>query len=221
MNPAPRCVLFDLDGTLIDTAPDLGGALNDLRIAQGLSALPLSALRPYCSQGARGLIRAGFQLDDDAPAYPALHERFLVLYSQRLDRASRAFAGIEALLAGLEARGASWGVVTNKPRRYAEPLMQSLGYASRMACLVAGDDVAQPKPAPDALLAACALTGHAPMQCLYVGDDRRDIDAARAAGMPVVAAAWGYIAADDDIEDWRADAVIPTPQALADRLRTR
>lgn len=213
-----RCVLFDLDGTLIDSAPDLGGALNQLRLEQGLDAMPLSALRPWCSQGARGLIRAGFDLGEDAPGFPALRDRFLALYAARLDRESAAFPGIDALLGSLEGRGIDWGVVTNKPRRFAEPLMNGLGYGAHMACLVAGDDTLHPKPAPDPLLAACRATGHAPADCLYVGDDRRDIDAARAAGMPVVAAAWGYIAADDDIDDWRADAVLGTPEALAARL---
>jgi 2-phosphoglycolate phosphatase len=216
-----RCVLFDLDGTLIDTAPDLGGALNQLRVEEGHAPMPLEALRPYCSQGARGLIGVGFGIDAEDPRFPPLRDRFLALYSACLDQESKAFDGIDDMLSSFEQRGIAWGVVTNKPRRYAEPLMAALGYAPRMACLVAGDDTVNPKPAPDPLLAAGRATGIPAEASLYVGDDRRDITSARAAGMPVLGAGWGYIAADDDIHDWGADAVMDRPEQVTAHVLQR
>ncbi|MDT0499016.1 phosphoglycolate phosphatase [Algiphilus sp. W345] len=210
----PSALLFDLDGTLVDTAPDLGGAANRIRRDEGLAPLPLDELRPYASQGARGLLRKALGLQTDDARYAELRQRFLDYYREDISLQSQLFAGFEPLLSAFETHGRCWGVVTNKPTDLAEPLMRALGLADRAACLVGGDSAAKPKPAPDPLLMACRQIGREPADCLYVGDDRRDIEAAQSCKMPVIAALWGYHEAEEDPYSWGADGTAASPAQL-------
>jgi phosphoglycolate phosphatase len=212
--PDSKCVLFDLDGTLVDTAPDLAFAANQVRAEAGLPPLPLANYRPVASAGARGLLKVALDFTPEHPEYPQRRDRFLGIYRDNLSRESRLFPEMDETLAAFERRNIRWGVVTNKPQWLAQPLMQDLGLMPRMACLVGQRDGLAIKPAPDSLLQACAELRLKPAECVYVGDDRRDVQAARAAVMPVLAAAWGYIGADESIEDWRADAIVPSPAEL-------
>ncbi len=207
-------VLFDLDGTFADTAPDLGGALNALLHEDGKPPLPLEALRPHTSSGTRGMLRVGYGITPDATPYPELAKRFLTHYGNALCVESRLFPGIETLVCALEAAGKPWGIVTNKPRRFTEPLVQALPLGSRAACIVSGDTTPNPKPAPDSLIFACRQLAIDPARTLYVGDDLRDIEAGRSAGMMTAAAAWGYLGIDHPIESWGADWIVATPEAL-------
>jgi len=209
-----RAVFFDLDGTLADTAPDLGGALNELLAEVGRPALDMSTLRPHVSAGTRGMLGIGFGLKPDHADYPDLARRFLELYAARLCVGTRLFDGMADLLAELERRDILWGVVTNKPARFTEPLMDCLLLTERMAAIVSGDSAPQPKPAPDTILLACDRAGVPPRLTLYVGDDLRDIQAAHAAGARAVAAAWGYLGDGLPVSEWRADATIATPLEL-------
>jgi 2-phosphoglycolate phosphatase len=210
-------VLFDLDGTLADTAPDLAGAANEMRAARNLAALPLAALRPYASHGARGLLGAALARTPADTDYEALRDEFLQRYEARLCAQSQLFANVEDLLVALAARSLPWGIVTNKIARFTIPLVQLLGLASRARVVVSGDTTAHTKPHPEPLLHAARALGLAPAECLYVGDDRRDIEAGHAAGMGTVAAAYGYCA-DTDPRDWSADALINSPIELLELL---
>ncbi len=211
-------ILFDLDGTLADTAPDLGLALNMQRERHGLPPLPQEAIRPYASHGSRGLLSIGFGLVPENAAFASMRDEYLALYDEVFTSSPRLFEGMDGLLGALESRGLAWGVVTNKPRRFSAPLMQALGLQDRAACLVCGDDVAQAKPAPDSLLRACGLTDSHPADCMYVGDAERDIAAGRAAGMRTVLAMYGYIDATDTPEAWAADAAIHAPLELLELI---
>jgi N-acetyl-D-muramate 6-phosphate phosphatase len=204
-------VLFDLDGTLADTAPDLAGAINRLLAEKSKTLLEFEPARRRASGGARGLIKAGFGIDPGHAEYPALQERFLDLYEANVCLHTRLFPEIPPLLAALESRSITWGIVTNKVARFTLPLVGLLGLHERAACIVSGDSAPLMKPAPDLLLLASRQIGIAPERCLYLGDDRRDIDAARAAGMPVIAAGWGYLGDGEDPRDWNADALIQSP----------
>jgi N-acetyl-D-muramate 6-phosphate phosphatase len=215
---AIRAVLFDLDGTLIDTAPDLGYALNLQRGRHGLAPLADSVIRPQASHGARGLLQIGFGLNPDDARFAAMREEFLELYADNICRHSRPFPGILDLLAELEARGLKWGVVTNKPARFTEPLMSILDLAERAACIVSGDTCPQPKPHPAPMIAAADLCGAAPAQCLYLGDAERDIQAANAASMPALVASWGYLDDADQPHTWGAHAQIHHPLETLDYL---
>ena len=206
-----RAVLFDLDGTLVDTAPDLGYALNLQRARYGLPPLTDEVIRPQASHGARGLLGVGFDLHPDNPRFAPMREEFLQLYADNICHHSRPFPGILDLLTALEARGLKWGVVTNKPARFTEPLMSILDLAERAACIVSGDTCPQPKPHPAPMLAAAELCSAMPAQCLYLGDAERDIQAASAASMPVLVAAWGYLDASDEPHTWGAHAQIHHP----------
>ena len=208
-----RAVLFDLDGTLADSAPDLAAAANAMREARGLGPLPLAALRPLASHGARGLLRAALAKTPGDADYEALSDEFLVRYEQALAVHTRLFPGVAALLAALETRGLAWGIVTNKAMRFTAPLVETLRLAIRAAVIVAGDTTAHSKPHPAPLLHAATRMRLAAGDCVYVGDDLRDIEAGRAAGMRTIAAAWGYCA-DSDPHDWDADAVIDAPLEL-------
>lgn len=210
----PQAVLFDLDGTLADTAGDLGGALNRLRADRGLAPLPLEVLRPHASAGARGLLGAGLDIHPDHPEYEALRQAFLAAYTQCLSDTTALFDGMPHVLDTLEARGLRWGVVTNKPHRFTVPVMLGLGLAQRAGVVISGDSTAHAKPHPLPLLTACEQLGVPPASALYVGDDLRDIQAAQAAGMPSAAAAWGYLGHDAEITTWRADAICARPQDL-------
>lgn len=207
-------VLFDFDGTLADTAPDLGATLNLLRGEAGLEPLPLATLRPYASNGVRGLLKIGFGIAPEDETYGRLQQRFLDLYPSMLCVGTRLFPGIPELLAALESRAIPWGVVTNKAQRFTLPLLAQLGLEGRAACVVSGDSARRPKPAPDPLWLAASALGVAPGRCLYAGDDLRDIEAARAAGMRSVAAAYGYLGDGPPIAEWGADFRIQAPDEL-------
>lgn len=206
-----RAVLFDLDGTLVDTAPDLGYALNLQRVQHGLPPLDDDLIRPQASHGARGLLGLGFDLHPDDAKFAPMREEFLQLYADHICRHSKPFPGILDLLAAIEARGLKWGVVTNKPARFTEPLMSLLDLAERATCIVSGDTCPQPKPHPAPMLAAAELCGTDPAHCLYLGDAERDIEAARAAGMPALVASWGYLDSADQPHTWGAHGSVAHP----------
>lgn len=210
-----EAIFFDLDGTLADTAPDLGGALNRVRAEEGLSPLPLHQLRPVVSQGVRGLLRVGFSLHPEDSDYPALQERVLAHYEQAICAETTLFPGIGELLDRIEAQGMPWGIITNKRARYTEPLVRALQLNERAIAVVSGDTAGVPKPAPEPMLYACHAAGVKPENCWYVGDDLRDIQAAHAANMRAIAAAWGYLGDGSPPEQWYADALTHTPGEIA------
>ncbi|HZV53581.1 MAG TPA: HAD-IA family hydrolase [Rhodocyclaceae bacterium] len=213
-----RAVFFDLDGTLADTAPDLGGALNELLEEFGRIPLDRATLRPHVSAGTRGMLGIGFGLMPDDSDYPNLAKRFLDLYAARLCKGTRLFNGMAPLLDHLDEQGILWGIVTNKPARFTLPLADCLQLSGRAAAIISGDSTSRPKPAPDSLLLACEQAGVSPSLTLYVGDDLRDVQAAHAAGMPAVAAAWGYLGDGPAIDEWNADATIAGPLELLNLL---
>lgn len=215
-----RAVLFDLDGTLADTAPDLARALNRLRRERNCDPVPLEIARPYTSSGARGLIGIGFGILPGHPEFESLKDRFLALYAEEVCVETRLYDGMPELLARLEESAIAWGVVTNKATRFTTPLMAQLGLAARAACVVCGDTTARPKPHPEPLLHAAAQLRLQPAQCLYVGDDLRDVQAARAAGMPVLAAGFGYLGIGGVPGNWGADGVINSPLDTLNYLAT-
>lgn len=215
MQRFPRLVLFDLDGTLLDSAPDMLATVNRMRAARGTGPMPLEDLRPHVSRGARAMSAAAFpELRGEVP--PELVREFLDVYETESGRHGAAFDGVEPLLAAIQADGARWGIVTNKPGYLARQLMPRLGWESRCAILLGGDTLAERKPHPLPLLHAASVLGAAPADCVYVGDDARDIQAARAAGMRSVAALWGYRLPDDDPAAWGADARIERVNDLHD-----
>lgn len=209
-----KSVLFDLDGTLADTAPDLGAATNALRAQLGLEPLALEILRPFTSSGVRGMLGAGLGIHAEHADYAAMAERFLEFYAENLCVHTRLYDGIDGLLDALDTAGIDWGIVTNKRSRFTDPLISALDLAHRACCVISGDSAPRPKPAPDPLLLACERAGLEPHTCVYVGDDLRDIQAGHAAGMRTVAAAYGYLGDDEPIERWNADAIIHSPGEL-------
>lgn len=209
-----KAVLFDLDGTLADTALDLGHALNQQRLRHGLPPLPHERIRPCASHGTVGLLGIGFNLTPADPAFPSMKEEYLGLYAGNLARLTRIFDGMNETLDALEQRHLPWGVVTNKPARFTEPLMAALGLDRRAATIISGDTCSRPKPDPEPLLCASREIGIPPEQCLYVGDAQRDMEAAIAAGMRPVVALYGYLGEDDHPEEWAARDLIATPQDL-------
>jgi phosphoglycolate phosphatase len=213
---APRvaAVLFDLDGTLVDSAPDLAGAANGLREARGLPALPLAHLRPMVGAGARGMVGAAFGIQPGDTGFDALRDEFLQVYEQRLLQSTAVFPSMADVLHALEAAGLPWGVVTNKAERFTRPLVEGLGLHARAGAVVCGDTTPHSKPHPAPLLEAARRMGLSPAQCVYVGDDLRDVQAGRAAGMATLAAAWGYLGQGEPVHDWGADAVLETPLQL-------
>jgi N-acetyl-D-muramate 6-phosphate phosphatase len=213
----PRLVLFDLDGTLLDSAPDMLAAINALRGERGEAPGTLDALRPHVSKGARAMIASAFPLLD-ADAREALVRPFLDAYEREIGLHGRPFDGIEEMLAALEADGARWGIVTNKPEYLARQVLPAFGWDARSAILVGGDTLAERKPHPLPLLHSAQALGVEPAQCAYVGDDERDIMAARAAGMPSVVALWGYRLDADDPVAWQGDVMADTPHGLTDPL---
>jgi N-acetyl-D-muramate 6-phosphate phosphatase len=212
-----RAVLFDLDGTLLDTAPDMVGALNALRKERLLPPLHFDAVRGAVSHGSAGVIKEGFP-DADAAAFPALQSRFLEIYRAGLSRETRLFAGMDQVLLALENWRVKSGIVTNKPAWLTDPLLADLGLSTRFACVVSGDTVAERKPHPLPLLHAAALAGVRPDECIYVGDAQRDVQAAHAADMPALVANYGYRRADEDPAGWGADAYLDRPLDLLDWL---
>ena len=207
-------VLFDLDGTLIDSAPDLAGAANDLRATHGLPAMPYAALRPMVGSGARGMVGVAFGVTPDDSRFADLRDAFLARYAQRLLQDTAVFAAVAPVLDTLDAAGMRWGIVTNKATRFAQPVIQGLGLAARAAVFIAGDTTSHAKPHPEPLLEAARRLALPPAHCVYVGDDLRDVQAGRAAGMTTLAAAWGYLGQGEAIADWRADSVLSSPAQL-------
>lgn len=212
MRAGVRAVLFDLDGTLIDSAPDLAGAANDLRAMHGLPPLPYADLRPMVGSGARGMVGVAFGVAPGEPRFEALRDSFLARYEARLLQETAVFSAMQPVLDALAAAGIAWGIVTNKARRFAEPVVAGLQLAP--ATLVCGDTTPHAKPHPAPLLEAARQLGLPAAACAYVGDDHRDIQAGRAAGMPALAAAWGYLGQGEAITAWGADAVLPDANAL-------
>ncbi len=213
-----QLVLFDLDGTLVDTAPDLAHALNLQRERHGLPPLALEVIRPHASHGSRGLLGIGFGLVPGQERFAAMREEYLYLYDRVLTRSPRVFEGMDEVLNALEDAGIRWGVVTNKPRRFTRPLLAAMDLSARAACIVSGDDVARPKPHPDTLLRACELVRAEPRACLYVGDAERDIQAGRAAGMRTLVAGYGYLDAHDRPQEWGAAGMIAAPRELLEQI---
>jgi N-acetyl-D-muramate 6-phosphate phosphatase len=209
-NPV-RAVLFDLDGTIADTAPDLGGALNRLRADHNLPPLPIAQLALYASSGARGLIGAGFSITPDHAEFPEMRDRFLDYYEAALCVDTRLFDGINDLLEALEARHIIWGIVTNKGSRFTHPLIAAMNLKHRAGCVVSGDDCKLAKPAPDTLLLACSQLAIAPQDAIYVGDDLRDMHAGHAAGMRAIAAGWGYLGEGQNVSHWPNDGIAQHP----------
>lgn len=207
-------VLFDLDGTLADTAPDLAAAANRMRNERGLVALPLEQLRPVASHGARGLLEVALDRKPGDPDYEALRVEFLGNYEAALCVHSKLFDGMDATLAALEAAGIAWGIVTNKAARFTVPLVAQLGLADRVACVVSGDTTPHPKPDPAPIRHAIAVAGSRSDATFYVGDDLRDIQAGRAASVTTVAAAYGYLGNHVDVRGWNSDYLIENPPAL-------
>lgn len=212
--PSIEVVLFDLDGTLVDTAPDLAAAVNRLRRERGLAELPLEQLRPFASHGARGMIGRAFGLTPGEPDYEPLRQAFFRYYEQALCVHSRLFPGMEETLEALERRGRRWGIVTNKIARFTGPLLAALGLAERAACVVSGDTTAYAKPNPEPLLHALRVCGSAAARAVYVGDDLRDVQAGRAAGLVTVVAGYGYMGDGSDGSAWGSDFVIAQPRGL-------
>ncbi|MCC6472353.1 MAG: HAD-IA family hydrolase [Burkholderiales bacterium] len=208
-----RAVLFDLDGTLADTAPDLAGALDRLLAEEGRPPLPFERARAAASAGAPGLIGAGFGIAPGEVRFEGLRTRFLDLYAASICVRTRLFDGMPGVIDTLEQCALPWGIVTNKAARFTVPLARALALTARSACLVSGDTTPRLKPAPDSLLHAARLLDLAPGECLYVGDDLRDVQAARAAGMAVLAAGWGYLDGSDP-SAWGADAVLSHPSQV-------
>ena len=216
-----EAVLLDLDGTFADTAPDLGAALNHVLSLRGMPALPLETIRLQASHGSPGLLHLGLGIKPNAPGYDEIRDAFLQHYEAHICDRTRLFPGMAALVAELDQRDLPWGIVTNKPQRYTVPLMEKLGYALRAACLVSGDTCAQAKPHPMPLLHAAKLTGVAPENCLYLGDDLRDMEAAQAAGMTGIIAAYGYIDPSTDTGTWPSAGSVNSPFELLKYLGQR
>ena len=207
-------VFFDLDGTLADTCPDMARTVNVMRHRRGLAPVAEAHVRPHVSRGARGMILAAFEITAEHPDFTAMRDEFLEIYGANLCVGTRLFPGMEALLERLERSGIAWGVVTNKFERFARPVVEALGLGSRAAVVIGGDTCARAKPFPDPLLHAARSVGVAPARALYVGDDERDVQAARAAGMRVVVAGYGYLGDGAPPAAWNADAVVDSPAAL-------
>ena len=206
--------MFDLDGTLADTAPDLGGAMNRLLREQGRKPMPLEMLRPHVSSGARGMIGAGLGITPADADYTDLQQRFLAIYQDALCVDTRLFAGMAEHLEELEAKGIPWGVVTNKSQRFAIPLMEGLALRQRSVCIVCGDSAQRAKPHSHPMQLASAVIGIAASGCVYVGDDERDIISGRAAGMKTVVAGWGYLGDGKPPADWGADGIAAEPRDI-------
>jgi phosphoglycolate phosphatase len=216
-----RGVLFDLDGTLIDSAPDLAGAANRLRADHGLEPLPLEALRPMVGSGARGMVGVAFGVAPGDPRFEALRDAFLAHYEAGLLQRTRPFDGVAELLSALEAAGIAWGIVTNKATRFTAPIVAGLGFSQRARAVVCGDTTPHSKPHPEPLLHAARALGMAPEHVAYVGDDLRDAQAARAAGMPMLAATWGYLGQGEPVHEWGADALVDAPSQVLAWLHER
>jgi N-acetyl-D-muramate 6-phosphate phosphatase len=221
MPPVIDAVLFDLDGTLVDSAPDMAHTVNLMRKSRGLAAVPLELVRAHVSSGARGMIGAAFGVKPEHAEFRAMRDEFLDLYGDNLCIRTRLFPGMIELLDSLEARGIAWGVVTNKYERFARPIIDQLGLGARAAVVVGGDTCERAKPFPDPLLFAAQAMGVAPARALYVGDDERDVQAARAAGMPVIVAGYGYLGEGRPPSAWGADSILQSAGEVAAWINAR
>jgi len=219
--PSIRGVLFDLDGTLIDSAPDLAGAANRLRAEHGLEPLPLDMLRPMVGSGARGMVGVAFGVAPGDARFESLRDAFLAHYEAGLLERTQPFEGVAQMLSALDAAGIAWGIVTNKATRFTAPIVAGLGLAQRAGVVVCGDTTPHSKPHPEPLLHAARALALPPAHVVYVGDDLRDAQAARAAGMPMLAATWGYLGLGEPVHDWGADALVDAPSQLLDWLHGR
>jgi phosphoglycolate phosphatase len=219
-----QAVLFDLDGTLVDSAPDLGAAADKMRVARGLPSLPLSEYRPMAGAGARGMLGVAFGMTPEHADFPVMREEFFQNYEQCMTQRTHVFDGVAELVSQLQQAGLLWGVVTNKASRFTDPFTQSLPLFASASAVVSGDTTPHAKPHPAPLLEAARRIGIAPRHCVYVGDDERDIVAGKAAGMATVAATYGYLGSQADVLRWKADATVDAPLQvlllLAD-LKTR
>ncbi|HZY15513.1 MAG TPA: HAD-IA family hydrolase [Ramlibacter sp.] len=215
-----KAVLFDLDGTLIDSAPDLGAAADKMRTDRGLASLPYERYRPMAGAGARGMLGVAFGITPEHADYAMLREEFFLNYENCMTERTYVFEGVAQLIASLVERDVAWGVVTNKSMRFAAPLTRGMPLFATARTVVGGDTTPYPKPHPAPLLEAARQVGVPPIECIYVGDDVRDVQAGRAAGMGTVAATYGYLGATD-VKEWGADLQIATPLALLPLLRFR
>ena len=215
-----RTLLFDLDGTLLDTAPDMAFSLNRLLVEKQRAPLPFDHIRSQVSHGANALTRLGFQVEPDQPEFAPLRERFLEIYADNLCRDTQLFLGMESVLERCESAGIAWGIVTNKPAYLTDPLLRDLHLLERATCVVCGDTLSRRKPHPDPLLHACRIAGGRPDRCIYVGDAERDIEAGRRAGMTTLVATFGYLADSDRPETWGADGLLHGPVDLLPWLET-
>lgn len=211
-------VLFDLDGTLIDSAPDLGAAADQMRVARGMPSLPLEIYRPMAGAGARGMLGIAFDMTPDTPGYDVMREEFFANYAACMTQRTYAFAGVTELLAALHAKGLRWGVVTNKSARFTDPLTKAMELFATAETIISGDTTPHAKPHPEPLLEAARRIRLAPAQCLYVGDDERDVIAGLAAGMGTIAATYGYLGSQTDVAAWGAHAQINSPIELLQLL---
>jgi 2-phosphoglycolate phosphatase len=218
MNQRIQTVLFDLDGTLLDTAPDLANALNAVLKRNKQSPLPYEQIRPVVSHGGRALIELGFKLGPEHPDFASLKQELLDYYRAHIAEQTTLFPGMDDVLDGLEQLGINWGVVTNKPARLTDPLMDALDLRRRAVTVVSGDTLKECKPHPAPLLYACGLAGSEPEACLYVGDAERDIEAGHSAGMSTLVATFGYLTENDEPETWGATALIQHPTEVFDWL---
>ena len=209
-----HAVLFDLDGTLVDSAPELGAAADKMRVDRGLPSLPLAQYRPMAGAGARGMLGIAFGITPDMPDFAALREEFFRNYEARMLLNTHVFDGVAALVESLQAQQLAWGIVTNKSKRFTEPLVRSIDVFSSAGAVVSGDTTPFSKPHPEPLFEAARRLDLDPARCVYVGDDERDIIAGRAAGMRTVAATYGYMGAQADATRWQADGAIDSPIAL-------
>ena len=213
-----KAVLFDLDGTLIDSAPQLVGALNQLRQQYDLPPIPFLVGRPYASHGAAGLLKAGFNMEKNDPLFDARVQEFLDIYKEVFNLNMQCMEGIEELINTLNLRKISWGIMTNKAKKFAQPIVSSHPLLKSAACLIAGDDVSKPKPSPEGLIKASQMLSIKPSDIIYLGDDRRDVKAANDAGMVSMAARYGYLEVGDDAKSWGAQCIIDKPSELLDYL---
>lgn len=216
--PGISAVLFDLDGTLVDSAPDLAGAVNLLRERRGLASLPYERLRPGVGSGARGMIGLGFGLAPGDEGFEPLRDEFLAVYERGLLERTAVFAEMAPVLDAIEAAGLPWGIVTNKAERFTFPVVRGLGLDTRAGAVVCGDTTPHSKPHPAPLLEAARRMAVEAAACVYVGDDLRDVQAGRGAGMRTLAAGWGYLGHGESIERWGADALLDRPGALLNWL---
>jgi len=216
-----EAVLFDLDGTLADTAPDMARTVNEMRRRRGLAAVDVSLVRPHVSKGARGMICSAFDITTEHPDFLPMREEFLDIYGRELCVDTVLFPGMAELLDTLEAEGLRWGVVTNKFERLARPILEQLGIAQRAGAIVGGDTCPRPKPFPDPLVFAASTMRVAPESTLYVGDDERDVQAARAAGMPVLVAGYGYLGDGTPPTEWDADGIVMSAPEIGDWIRAQ